>query len=111
MRRPFPLDTRIHQPSRMRIMALLFRNRSAAFVWVRETLGMTDGNLYQHAVQLEKAGFVRRHFAFTARGFQLRISITSEGDAAFRAYLAALKDYLVLDPASTNERTPRLRAG
>ncbi len=94
------LDPVIHQPTRLRIMALLYRNRVAAFTWVRDTLGLTDGNLDTHAAKLEGAGYVKRGRALDLGGFQVKIKITPEGDAAFRAYLEGLRAYLDLEGAS-----------
>ena len=92
-----PLDPVIHQATRLRIMALLFRNRSGTFTWVRDALGLTDGNLDAHVTRLEHAGYVQRGLGLTSRkgGFQVRLRITLEGDRAFRNYLEALKAYLV----------------
>lgn len=92
------LDPVIHQPTRLRIMALLYRNRVAAFTWVRDTLGLTDGNLDTHAAKLEAAGYVKRGRALELGGFQVKMKITPEGDAAFRAYLEGLRAYLNLGP-------------
>ncbi len=94
------LDPVIHQPTRLRIMALLFRNRVAAFTWVRDTLGLTDGNLDTHAAKLEEAGYVKRGRTLDIGGFQVRMKITPEGDAAFRAYLEGLRVYLAMEPGS-----------
>ena len=94
------LDPVIHQATRLRIMALLFRNRVAAFTWVRDTLGLTDGNLDTHAAKLEEAGYVKRGRALGIGGFQVRMRITPEGDAAFRAYLEGLRAYLAMEPPS-----------
>jgi len=91
------LDPIIHQATRLRIMALLFRNRTAAFTWARDTLGLTDGNLDTHTKRLEDAGYIRRGRVLTTGGFQVRLRITPEGDAAFRAYLEALRVYLALE--------------
>lgn len=89
-----PLNPLIHQATRLRIMALLFRNRGAAFTWVRDTLGLTDGNLDTHAARLMEAGYIQRGRVLTSRGFQVRLRITQEGDAAFRTYLEGLRTYL-----------------
>ncbi len=97
------LDPTIHQATRLRIMALLFRNRVASFTWVRDTLGLTDGNLDTHAAKLETAGYVQRGRALDIGGFEVRIKITQQGDAAFRAYLEGLRAYLTL-PATLEDR-------
>ncbi|HEX9340249.1 MAG TPA: transcriptional regulator [Thermoplasmata archaeon] len=92
------LDPVIHQATRLRIMTLLFRNRTAAFTWARDTLGLTDGNLDTHATRLEEAGYILRGRVLTTAGFQVRLRITSEGDVAFRAYLEALRAYFLTEP-------------
>ncbi len=94
------LDPVIHQPTRLRIMALLYRNRVAAFTWVRDTLALTDGNLDTHAAKLEEAGYVKRGRTLDIGGFQVKMKITPEGDAAFRAYLDGLRVYLEIGPAT-----------
>lgn len=78
-------------------MTLVFRNRTAAFTWARDTLGLTDGNLDTHAKQLEEAGYIRRGRVLTPGGFQVRLRITPEGDTAFRAYLEGLRAYLATE--------------
>ncbi len=97
-----PLSPVIHQATRLRIMALLFRNRNASFTWVRDSLGLTDGNLDTHATRLEGQRYIQRARVLTTRGFQVRLSITPEGDAAFREYLAALEGYLQLASGTTS---------
>ena len=91
------LDPVVHQATRLRILALLFRNRLGAFTWVRDALGLTDGNLDTHAKRLEEAGYIRRGRVLMTGGFQVRLRITPEGDVAFRAYLEALRAYLALE--------------
>ncbi len=101
------LDPVIHQATRLRIMALLHRNRVASFTWVRDTLGLTDGNLDTHAAKLEEAGYVKRGRALDIGGFEVRMKITPEGDAAFRSYLDVLRTYLAVESeASLTEEKP-----
>lgn len=100
------LDPIIHQPTRLRIMALLFRNRQAAAAWVRAQLGLTDGNLGSHAEKLAEAGYLRVARALTPQGFQLRMSITPEGDAAFRMYLSSLRQLVLDDLAGAEAAGP-----
>lgn len=84
------LDPVIHQATRLRIMSALQRNREASFTGLRDALALTDGNLASHAAALEKAGYLRSRRALAGTSFELRYRITPEGDAAFRAYAAAL---------------------
>lgn len=95
------LNPVIHQATRLRIMALLYRNRYVAFTWARDVLGLTDGNLDTHATKLEEAGYIKRGKALLPGGFQVRLKITPEGDAAFHAYLDGLRIYLALGASPT----------
>lgn len=90
----------IHQPTRLRILALLYRNRRAAFTWVRDTLALTDGNLGSHAAKLAEAGYIATGRLLTTKGFQVWLRMTPQGDVAFRSYLAALRDYAGIGPDS-----------
>lgn len=96
------LDPLIHQRTRLRIMTLLFRNREAAFAWVREELDLSWGNLDGHADRLEEAGYVRRDRVLTPDGFEVRLGITPQGREAFRGYLAELERYQV-EPADADD--------
>lgn len=84
----------IHQPVRLRMMALLYRHRDVAFTRVRDELGLTDGNLAAHAKRLEEAGFVEARRALGSGGFEVRHRITPAGSAAFKDYLAWLRAFL-----------------
>lgn len=88
------LDPVIHQPTRLRIVTLLHRNRDAALAWTREALELTYGNLDSHVSTLEEAGFVERRRALTPGGFQVRLRLTEQGLAAYEAYLDSLRAYL-----------------
>lgn len=88
------LDPVIHQRTRLQIVTLLHRNRDVPLAWAREQLGLTYGNLAGHAAKLEEAGYIERRRALTADGFQARLRITEDGQAAFEAYLADLRAYL-----------------
>lgn len=94
---PLPLDPVIHQAVRLRVMALLNRNRTAPFVWVRDTLGLTDGNLGSHVARLAEAGYVVSARALTRTGFQVWLRMTPKGEGAYRSYLSALRSYLGQD--------------
>jgi len=88
------LDPVIHQATRLRVVALLHRNRVASFVDVQAALGLTSGNLDSHVAKLEEAGYVERWSELTAGGFQVHLRITERGAAAFQSYLAALRQLL-----------------
>lgn len=88
------LDPTIHQATRLRIMAALFRNRESSFTRLRDGLALTDGNLGSHAAALEKAGYVESRRALAGLSFEVRYRITPAGSAAFVAYTQALRALL-----------------
>ena len=90
-------------------MALLCRNRTGSFVWVRDTLGLTDGNLGSHMSRLSAAGYAASERVLTRTGFQVWLRITPAGDAAYRTYLAALRSYL--EPAGAERTAPDRGSG
>lgn len=88
------LDPMIHQATRLRIMAALFRNREASFTRLRDGLDLTDGNLGSHAGTLEKAGYVIARRVLAGLSFEVRYRITPAGSRAFVAYTQALRALL-----------------
>lgn len=99
-----PLDPIIHQVVRLRVMALLSRNRTAPFVWVRDSLDLTDGNLGSHVARLVEAGYAASGRELTRSGFQVWLRITPKGDEAYRTYLAELRS--LLEPVETDRDAP-----
>ncbi len=91
------LDPVIHQPTRLRIMAALVgldEGERADFTFLRDLLGLTDGNLSVHLQRLEEAGYVRVEKTFVGRRPKTWVWATTEGRAAFAAYVDALEDIL-----------------
>ena len=89
---PLALDPLIHQETRLRIVALLAglgEGAKAEFTWLKEALGLTEGNLSSHLQKLEEAGYVR-----VEKGFRGKRPKTPEGRAAYEAYRKALLDLL-----------------
>lgn len=92
----------IHQPQRLRLMAVLYRHRDVRASVVRDLLGLTDGNLASHAGRLAEAGFLQARRILTREGFELRYRITASGSAHFREYLEWLQRFLA-ETAGTPE--------
>ena len=99
------LDPVLHQPQRLRLMALLHRNRQSSFTTAREELQMTPGNLGSHAQRLEEAGYIVSARVLTGRNFELRFRITPKGSDAFRAYLVQLRAIIDSAEASSEVAT------
>jgi DNA-binding transcriptional ArsR family regulator len=49
----------IHEPARLKVMALLYQRGDVAAAAAREALGLTPGNLDAHVRRLEGAGLAR----------------------------------------------------
>ncbi|MCP4535717.1 MAG: transcriptional regulator [Chloroflexi bacterium] len=88
------LNPLIHQPTRLRIMAALAsleKSEKADFVFLRNLLKLTDGNLSVHLQKLEEAEYVRIDKAFVERRPKTWIWVTTEGRDAFAAHVDALE--------------------
>lgn len=84
----------IHEPVRLRICTLLYRQTDLGFGAIRDTLGLTAGNLASHASKLAEAGLVDARDVLTRTGFEKRLQITAEGIRRFEAYLHVLDTFL-----------------
>jgi DNA-binding MarR family transcriptional regulator len=94
------LDDVVHQRVRLGILAVLAEADQADFGYLKESLGLTDGNLSRHLQVLEEAGFVHIHKTFEGRRPRTWISSTKPGRAAFASELAALRDLIAsVDPS------------
>jgi len=85
------LDRVIHEKGRMAIMSLLAATPEVSFTDMRDTLGMTDGNLTTHIKHLQKAGYVGVTKSFRGKRPLTTLSLTGEGRSAFAGYIDALE--------------------
>jgi DNA-binding MarR family transcriptional regulator len=85
------LDRVIHEKGRMAIMSLLAATAEVSFTDMRNTLGMTDGNLTTHIKHLQKAGYVGVTKSFRGKRPLTTLSLTGQGRAAFADYIDALE--------------------
>ena len=88
------LDDVVHQRVRLGILAVLAEADQADFGYLKEALGLTDGNLSRHLQVLEEAGYVRIDKTFEGRRPRTWVGATKAGRAAFAAELAALQDLI-----------------
>ena len=87
-------DEIIHQPTRLRIMAALAAMdgpESVDFTYLRDVLGLSDGNLGSHLSKLEEAGYVKVEKEFVDRKPRTFLSATHRGRGAFEDHVAALE--------------------
>ncbi len=91
------LNDIIHQPVRLRIMAILAAvstERQVTFSFLKGTLGLTDGNLGAHLHKLEEAGFLTITKTFVRQKPQTYVEITEKGRQAFEEHRQALQELL-----------------
>ncbi len=89
------IDTIIHQPARLKIMASLMTlepGEQVDFVYLRKILKLTDGNLGAHLLKLEQARYIKVEKTFVARKPRSFISITTKGRSAFENHVTALEE-------------------
>lgn len=108
------LDRVIHERGRLAIMSLLAAESWLVFRDLRDTLGMTDGNLSVHMRTLEEAGYVAVRKSFVNRKPRTEFALTDEGRAAFQEYIRNLEEIVRLAqphgplPAKKREIQPAL---
>ena len=84
------LDRVIHEPVRLRIMAILSGVDRADFKFMLSTLGLSKGNLACHVDKLERAGYVEVHKSFNGKMPHTEYRLTNTGRTALADYWAAL---------------------
>jgi DNA-binding MarR family transcriptional regulator len=103
------LDEVVHQRVRLGILAVLAEADQADFAYLKEALGLTDGNLSRHLQVLETGGLVRITKAFEGRRPRTWVASTSLGRAAFAAEVAALRELMAVSDDSATDRSERGR--
>lgn len=84
------LDRVIHEKGRLAIMSLLAASPQLAFTEMRETLGMTDGNLTTHLRTLHEAGYTAVTKSFQGGRPLTSYALTPAGRKAFTGYIELL---------------------
>jgi DNA-binding MarR family transcriptional regulator len=91
------LNETIHQPVRLRIMAVLVNlepTNEVDFSYLRDILEVTDGNLGAHLRKLEEAGYIAINKIFVERKPHTYVSATVEGRKVFQEHVTALESIL-----------------
>ncbi len=84
------LDRVIHEPVRLRIMAILSGVDRADFKFMLSTLGVSKGNLASHMDRLEQAAYVNIHKSFNGKMPHTEYCLTDAGRNAWSNYWAEL---------------------
>jgi DNA-binding MarR family transcriptional regulator len=85
------LNRVIHEKGRLAIMSMLAAAPELSFTELRDTLGMTDGNLTTHIRALQQAGYVSVTKSYENRRPLTTCSLTAPGRTAFAEYVALLE--------------------
>ena len=85
------LDRVIHEKGRLAIMSMLAAATDLSFTELRDTLGMTDGNLTTHIRTLQQAGYVAVTKSVQNNRPLTTCSLTAAGRKAFTAHVGLLE--------------------
>jgi DNA-binding MarR family transcriptional regulator len=94
------LNTIIHQPIRLKIMSALMElplGDQVEFMYLKNVLKVTDGNLGAHLGKLEQSEYIAVEKTFVDKKPRTYISLTDKGKKAFEMHLAALQAILKLE--------------
>ena len=89
--RPDDLDPVIHERVRLAIVSALAVAPEMSFSEIKETLGLSDGNLSAHAASLQRAGYIEIAKTFKGRRPHTTMRLTGSGQKAFRGYVETLR--------------------
>ena len=85
------LDRLIHEKGRLAIMSMLAASPELSFTELRDTLGMTDGNLTTHIRTLQETGYVSVTKSYQDRRPLTTCSLTVRGRKSFSEYVNLLE--------------------
>ena len=88
------LDNVVHQRVRLGILTVLEEAGRAEFTYLRDALGLSDGNLSRNLSVLDQAGYVAIEKGREGRRPRTWVSVTAAGRAALAAELRALRELL-----------------
>ena len=85
------LDRVIHEKGRLAIMSMLAASPNLSFTELRDTLGMTDGNITTHIRTLQEAGYIAVSKSFEKNRPLTTCALTAAGRKAFASYVNLLE--------------------
>jgi DNA-binding PadR family transcriptional regulator len=87
------LDPLLHSQLRLAIMSLLIGVEEADFVFLKNEIGATSGNLSVQIDKLNEAGYIEVTKTFQGKMPRTVCRITDKGIKAFETYVLDLKTY------------------
>jgi DNA-binding MarR family transcriptional regulator len=101
------LDDVVHHRTRLGILAVLREVDRAEFGYLRDALGLTDGNLSRHLRTLEAAGHIQVHKGYQGKRPRTWLRLTTHGTKALDQELAALRALVArLEPHPSHRSRP-----
>jgi DNA-binding MarR family transcriptional regulator len=85
------LDDIVHQRVRLGILTVAHEARRVEFSYLRDTLGVTAGNLSQHLGVLENAELITIEKGYAGKRARTWITLTKAGQTALAEEVAHLK--------------------
>src|SRR5438105_752635 len=85
------IDDIIHSRIRLAIISVLMSVSEAEFIFLREKVGATDGNLSVHLKKLEEAKYISVKKSFSDRKPITHYKLTATGRKAFEVYIDHLE--------------------
>lgn len=85
------LDRLIHEPSRLAILSALWAAGRTSFGRLVQVTGLTRGNLSNHLLKLEEAGFVSVNKSFVNKRPLTTAALTRAGRARVEDHLTRLE--------------------
>lgn len=94
------IDRVIHEKGRLAIMSMLAATSELSFTELRDSLGMTDGNITTHIRTLQEAGYIAVTKSYHEKRPLTTCSLTPAGRQSFTDYIALL-DQIVRQAKAT----------
>ena len=88
------LDRVIHEKGRLAIVSMLAASPELSFTDLRDSLGMTDGNLTTHIRTLQQAGYLSVTKSFQNNRPLTTCALTAAGRKAFTNYINLLEQII-----------------
>jgi DNA-binding MarR family transcriptional regulator len=97
------LDRLIHEPGRLAILTVLSAVKSADFIFLQRTTGLTKGNLSSHLTKLEEAGLVKIEKKFVRKKPNTNVALTPVGKERIARHWDQLERLKSLSETSVRE--------
>jgi DNA-binding transcriptional ArsR family regulator len=101
------LDRAIHEPARLKIVALLYGAQEVDFLFLLRETELTKGNLSSHLTKLEEAGYIEIEKTFRGKIPMTLIRLTTQGRKAFEGYRKAM-EAILKESAVKTKRMPAI---